>query len=106
MKQQKTTQATQLLANVVDVKTVQTRLGHITLNWYAHAVPENDQKAAQLIGDLFSSNPQSDANEESHANEPICTASAPTPQNPPVTKQTGQMDLPSGLRFLGRGGRI
>ena len=40
------TQATQLLANGVDVKTVQTRLGHanasITLNWYTHAVPEND----------------------------------------------------------------
>lgn len=90
------TQATQLLANGVDVKTVQTRLGHanasITLNWYAHAVHENDQRAAKLIGDLFSSNPQSDANEESHANEPICTASAPTPQNPPVTKQTGQTD--------------
>ena len=90
------TQATQLLANGVDVKTVQTRLGHanasITLNWYAHAVPENDQKAAQLIGDLFSSKPQSDATEESHANEPICTASAPTPQNLPFTKQTGQTD--------------
>lgn len=52
------TQATQLLANGVDVKTVQSRLGHanasITLNWYAHALPENDEKAAQLIGGLFS----------------------------------------------------
>ena len=52
------TQATQLLANGVDVKTVQTRLGHanasITLNWYAHAVPENDRKATQIIEDLFS----------------------------------------------------
>lgn len=92
------TQATQLLANGVDVKTVQTRLGHanasITLNWYAHAVPENDQKAAQLIGDLFSSNPQTDAesHQESQAVAPICTASAPTPQNPSVTKQTGQTD--------------
>ncbi len=51
------TQATQLLANGVDVKTVQTRMGHanasITLNWYAHSVPENDRKAAQIIGDLF-----------------------------------------------------
>ncbi|WP_417142321.1 tyrosine-type recombinase/integrase [Raoultibacter massiliensis] len=51
------TQATQLLANGVDVKTVQSRLGHsdasITLNWYAHAVPENDEKAANLIGELF-----------------------------------------------------
>lgn len=52
------TQATQLLANGVDVKTVQARLGHsnasLTLNWYAHAIPENDQKAAELVGDLFS----------------------------------------------------
>ncbi len=51
------TQATQLLANGTDVKTVQTRLGHanasLTLNWYAHAIPENDEKAAQLVGELF-----------------------------------------------------
>lgn len=51
------TQATLLLANGVDVKTVQSRMGHsnasITLNWYAHALPENDQKAAQLMGNLF-----------------------------------------------------
>ena len=56
------TQATLLLAQGVDVKTVQTRLGHsdasLTLNWYAHAVPENDQKAAQLIGDLFRQKPR------------------------------------------------
>ena len=51
------TQATQLLANGVDLKTVQDRMGHangaITLNWYAHAVPENDEKAAQLVGEIF-----------------------------------------------------
>ncbi|WP_418924434.1 tyrosine-type recombinase/integrase [Ellagibacter isourolithinifaciens] len=67
----------ELLANGVDVKTVQTRLGHanasITLNWYAHAVPENDQRATQLIGDPLSSNSQSDASEEPRANELICT---------------------------------
>ena len=55
------TQATQLLANGVDVKTVQTRMGHangaITLNWYAHAVPENDEKAAQLVGEIFKPTP-------------------------------------------------
>lgn len=73
------TQATQLLANGVDVKMVQTRLGHanasITLNWYAHAVPENDRKAAQLIGDLFSSNSQTNAddNQDAQAKELICT---------------------------------
>ncbi len=52
------TQATQLLANGVDVKTVQTRMGHsnasLTLNWYAHAIPENDRKAADILGELFS----------------------------------------------------
>lgn len=52
------TQATQLLANGVDVKTVQTRMGHasptITLGWYAHAIPAKDQEAAQLLEDLFS----------------------------------------------------
>lgn len=53
------TQATQLLANGVDVKTVQKRLGHasalMTLDQYSHAIPENDRKAADLIGELFSS---------------------------------------------------
>ena len=52
------TQATQLLGNGVDVKTVQTRMGHssasLTLDWYAHALPENDQKAARIIGVLLS----------------------------------------------------
>ncbi|WP_304597285.1 tyrosine-type recombinase/integrase [Adlercreutzia caecimuris] len=56
------TQATLLLAQGVDVKTVQTRLGHsrasTTTDFYAHAVPENDQKAAQLIGDLFRQKPR------------------------------------------------
>ncbi|MGI6216877.1 MAG: tyrosine-type recombinase/integrase [Coriobacteriales bacterium] len=51
------TQATQLLANGVDVKTVQARMGHssatLTLNWYAHAVPENDRRAADLLGGLL-----------------------------------------------------
>lgn len=51
------TQASQLLANGVDVKTVQERLGHanasITLDWYAHAMPENDAKAALVIGDVL-----------------------------------------------------
>lgn len=51
------TQATQLLANGVDVKTVQTRLGHaspsITLGTYAHAVPENDEAAANLLESII-----------------------------------------------------
>ncbi|MCD8316062.1 MAG: site-specific integrase [Eggerthellaceae bacterium] len=50
------TQATQLLSNGVDVKTVQARLGHsnasITLNHYAHAIPENDEVAADILGQI------------------------------------------------------
>lgn len=55
------TQATQLVANGVDMKTVQRRLGHstasLTMNLYAHALPENDRTAADMIGSLFSSKP-------------------------------------------------
>ena len=51
------TQATMLLANGVNIKTVQVRLGHanpsITLSWYAHAIPENDHEAAQLLGNIL-----------------------------------------------------
>ena len=51
------TQATQLLAHGVDVKTVQARLGHadpaLTLKWYAHAVEENDRQAARVLADLL-----------------------------------------------------
>jgi len=51
------TQATQLLANGVDVKTVQERMGHanaaITLDWYGHALPENDRAAADMLGELY-----------------------------------------------------
>ncbi|ACV23653.1 Integrase [Slackia heliotrinireducens] len=57
------TQATQLLAAGVDVKTVQNRMGHanasITLDWYAHAQPENDVKAAALMGAIMEEEPPS-----------------------------------------------
>ncbi len=47
------THASQLLANGMDVKTVQERLGHAsaatTLDIYAHALPENDRGAAELF---------------------------------------------------------
>ena len=43
------------------MKTVQTRMGHssasLTLDWCAHALPENDQKAARIIGVLFAEKP-------------------------------------------------
>lgn len=51
------TQATLLLAEGVDVKTVAARLGHsspsVTLNMYAHAMPEVDRNAAQAMGDIL-----------------------------------------------------
>lgn len=51
------TQATQLIANGVDIKTVQERLGHTnastTLNFYAHATEESDKEAANLIGSII-----------------------------------------------------
>ncbi len=54
------TQASQLLAAGLDVKSVQSRLGHssatLTLDCYAHAMESNDEKAAALIGSLFSGN--------------------------------------------------
>lgn len=52
------TQATQLINNGVDIKTVQTRLGHssasTTLDFYAHASAEKDKEAAEIIGEIIS----------------------------------------------------
>ena len=51
------TAATLLLGNGVDMKTMQTRLGHstsrITLDFYAHAIPANDKAAADLMGKML-----------------------------------------------------
>ena len=68
------TQATLLLANGVDVKTVQTRLGHanasITLDWYAHAIPGNDHAAADMLGGLLGgTKPQENKEEEQYPQE-------------------------------------
>lgn len=61
------TQATLLLANGVDVKTVQTRLGHanpsITLSWYAHSIPQNDFQAARMLGNLLGGEPKKETDE-------------------------------------------
>ena len=50
------TQATMLLGNNVDVKTVQTRLGHasssLTLDIYGHALPANDRAAADIMAHI------------------------------------------------------
>ncbi|MEG0303268.1 MAG: hypothetical protein RRZ85_05805 [Gordonibacter sp.] len=44
------------------MKTVQNRLGpadaSLMLNQYAHAIPDNDEKAAVLVGELFSKKPE------------------------------------------------
>ena len=55
--------ATSLLANGTDIRTVSGRLGHAdastTLNIYAHFVERADQEAASLVGSLLdASRPQ------------------------------------------------
>ena len=61
------TQATMLLGNGVDVKTVQTRLGHstsaLTLDQYAHAIPANDKAAADLMGSIYGKSANSHASQ-------------------------------------------
>ena len=51
--------ATRLLAGGVDVRTVAGRLGHrnpnVTLNVYAHFLPEADREAADLLGAMLPS---------------------------------------------------
>lgn len=53
------TQATLLIGSGADIKTVQNRLGHasasLTMNIYAHAIEQNDQQAANTIGNLLES---------------------------------------------------
>ena len=53
------THATLLIANGVDIKTVQTRLGHskaaMTLDFYAHAQEEQDRRAVDLFSSLVNS---------------------------------------------------
>ena len=50
--------ATLMLANGVDAKTVQNRLGHsdvaMTLNRYVHAATAQDRAASERLGDLLS----------------------------------------------------
>ena len=68
-----------MLANGVDVKTVQTRLGHanasITLGWYAHAISEKDHEAADLLGSLLAAN-QAEGSADASASENSAEAPA------------------------------
>lgn len=68
------TQATQLVAGGVDMKTIQHQLDRasasLTMNLYAHALPENDAQAARLIGNLFSETP----NEQARQNRALLVA--------------------------------
>lgn len=58
------TQATLLINNNTDIKTVQTRMGHssarVTLDIYSHAMPANDRKAAGVIGDICDAGREAD----------------------------------------------
>ena len=51
------TGATLLLGNNTDIETVSHRLGHskasVTLDIYGHALPENDRKASDKLGEIF-----------------------------------------------------
>lgn len=53
------TQATLLIGQGADIKTVQHRLGHssasLTMDVYAHAIPANDEVAAGIMGDVLGS---------------------------------------------------
>lgn len=52
------TQATLLIGNGADIKTVQNRLGHssasLTMDIYSHAIEQNDRTAAEDIGGILS----------------------------------------------------
>lgn len=50
------------------MKTAHNRLDHsetsLPLSWYAHALSDNDKKAADLVGNLFASQPLEPRNTE------------------------------------------
>ncbi len=53
------TGATLLIGDHTDIETVSKRLGHakpsVTLDIYGHALPENDKKASEKLGEMFGS---------------------------------------------------
>ena len=62
------TQATLLIGNGTDIKTVQHRLGHstasLTMNIYAHAIAQNDRGAAEAISGILHKKTSDGKNEE------------------------------------------
>lgn len=90
------TQATQLLANGVDVKTVQNRMGHaspsITLAWYAHAIPSKDQEAAAMLDDLFAANVTNDLDEAQGGGH--VPSAVPSAKSPEPKEVAGEREIP------------
>ena len=89
------TQATLLIGKGADIKTVQHRLGHssasLTMDVYAHAIPSNDEAAAEIVGDLLGGK---DAEPIRH------TAAQTAPQvatKPPVTQGDGNVGISKEL---------
>ena len=76
------TQATLLIGKGTDIKTVQHRLGHssasLTMDVYAHAIPSNDEAAAEIVGDLLGGN-AAEPSPESAAVAPQTEAPAANP---------------------------
>lgn len=64
------TQATLMIGDNVDLKTVQHRLGHAsidtTLNIYSHAIAANDQAAADAFADLIDSSSDTSGKVDDH----------------------------------------
>ena len=56
------TQASLLIANKMDLKTIQVRMGHadikVTINTYGHLIPQNDRDAADFMGSIFTTSPK------------------------------------------------
>jgi integrase len=70
--------ATRLLSAGVDVRTVAGRLGHrnasTTLNVYAHFVPQADERAADLLGEIFDNAMALDRHDDSNPKPPLKSA--------------------------------
>lgn len=79
------TQATLLIGQGADIKTVQHRLGHssasLTMDVYAHAIPANDEVAADMVGSLLG------GGDRSAELAPAPTAALPQEQGLDISKE-------------------